>query len=348
MADFESAWEQCQKDENGNLNPDEFKILLIQLNILKTDEQSMYLFIGSDLDKERGLSKDETKKLIDILQSDDKTELNKIFFRAIDRDKNGLINQYEFPQLLRANDMHIPKHELRYLFKKMTKGDNFARFDQCLSFILKKDVPPTVRPYPDDYEVPPEIAKFNKIFDEIDTQHIESLNFDQFKEFIYTYLERYDLTETEVEAWYNGTNYDHVDRVPKIDIMDLIMTLQHHPKETLVYLYFRGCDDNRDCRLSLPAYRDFLLLNKYEITPEEKAYLKSGKDDTIDFPTAYMKIMGKEPREADPYERMSKFGGTYREFNALWEKLDSAKRGYLSFDEFKEFLMTEVNDCMTE
>ena len=341
---FDELFDLCDKNSNGNIDLEEFRIFLLQMGLLTSDEQALFLFEGADVDKSHSLSKEELRKLVDIIKSEDKLELNKIFFRAIDKDCNGLINQFEFPILLRLNNKYYPKHELRYHFMKMTQGDKYARFDQCMKFILGIDT--KERAYPKDYQPPEDIANFNKLYDSIDTDHNESLSFDQFKEFIYIYMNQLPLTETQVEAWFNGTDYERTGKIKKIDLLALCDMIKHDAKEPLVYLYFRGCDENRDAYLTANEYIDFLLLNGIKLPKDEKAQVK--RCLRIDFTTAFKKVTGKEPIQPDPYERMRKHKGNYQKFNALWSSLDTTHAGCLTFNEFKEFLMTMVDDPMNE
>jgi len=160
-ARFVEMFNQFDKDGSGELCYEEYKQFLFQYEEAELPEdQCDFYFRGSDVDGMKKISQNELWALVEALDTKDQLAINKLFFRAIDKDRSGKIDAEEFITLAKMNGIEMTLEKAQHHINKITGGaDTKLTFAQMHKKLTKVEIDPATNPYEPTPEVFPKKQK---------------------------------------------------------------------------------------------------------------------------------------------------------------------------------------------
>ena len=146
---FNQIWSKYDKDGSNELCYDEFRAFLIEYEEQDLPEdQTEFYFKGTDIDGMGKVGKNELFKLVEALDDHNQLEINKLFFRAIDKDRSNQIDAKEFIVLARLNGLEMTEEKAQNSINKITGGTSTTlSFAQMHKKLTKQDIPLDTDPY---------------------------------------------------------------------------------------------------------------------------------------------------------------------------------------------------------
>jgi len=111
------------------------------------EKQNDFYFRGADIDGSGYISKNELFELVEALYKNDQLYINKLFFRAVDKDRSREIDASEFVIMAELNGRSMDESAAEAQIEKLTGGKKVLTFAQMHKALTGQDIPADTDPY---------------------------------------------------------------------------------------------------------------------------------------------------------------------------------------------------------
>ena len=346
---FEEIWSSIDTEALGYLDYDGFKEFLVAYGHNDAREVLYeHLFQGTDVNNNAEISKSEMRSLIKAAMSRDIKFMSKLFFRAADDNRDGLIDTNEYCDFMSALGKKVTVEDAIAEFQKVGATDAIT-YSQCVKLSANIDIPEDEDAY--DGEMSPVLSEFNKLFNELDVDDSNYLDYDEFKEFLVQFVAP-DMSELQCECYFKGADLERNNKVSWWELWRLAKALRKNDLLYMNKLFFRGMDKTKTSRVTAKDFKTLADLNQVDMTKAESrekfAELANGQD-TISFTQAVNYLTGMQiDVEIDPYVKdLKKQTEFLTRYDKVWDEL-VPKGGEMDKEKFVWAILDLAQNRMTD
>lgn len=320
---FEKYYSQLDKDNSGHLNYEEFKTFLTQYNKKEMPEkQNEFYFKGADVDGGNTICKEELFNLVEALHNNDQLYINKLFFRAVDKDKSREIDAKEFVTMAELNGRTMSEEDAEAQIQKLTGGKSKMTFAQMHKALTGQDLPADTDPY--EGQVPnvqsrsaptvtlsaEEKSRLQSLIATYDKSGNGKLEFDEFYNFMKEGLQK-DVNLKQMRFLYDGMDLDGSHNLDQSEILECAEKMKCNDFKWVTKMIFRGADKDNSRKVSIAELQDAcdgLGDESFNQTKfDEKCKLEfGGKKKELEYWEFWKLISGEtipeDSADRDPYE----------------------------------------------
>ncbi|OHS98026.1 hypothetical protein TRFO_35678 [Tritrichomonas foetus] len=333
-ARFEKYYSQLDKDGSGHLNYEEFKKFLVTYNKKEMPEkQYEFFFRGADIDAGGSIGKEELFTLVEALYKNDQLYINKLFFRAVDKDRSREIEADEFVVMAELNGREMSKEDAAAQIERLTGGKKTLTFPQMHKALTGQEVPEDTDPYDGKLDggvqtrgvpEPKPLSEAEKegiktLISKFDKSGNGKLEFDEFLGFMKVGIasnlenpeqevEAKDLNLKQMRFLYDGMDLDGSHNLDASEIIECLSAWKTGDFKWITKMIFRGADKDNSRKVSVAEMKDAVqnVMGK-TFTPEEftaQCKLEFGANKKeLEFWEFYKLITGETIDKAtDPYD----------------------------------------------
>lgn len=328
---FEKYYSQIDKDGSGHLSYEEFKTFLTQYNKKEMPEkQNEFYFHGADCDNGGSIDKEELWQLVEALQNNDRLYINKLFFRAVDKDKSREIDASEFVTMAELNGVDMTEEKAEEQIKNLTGGNTKMNFAQMHKALTGEEIPDDTDPYDGKLSsgvksrdvnsgssglTEEEKNEIRELFKKYDASGNGKLEFDEFLNFMGEGLKVSDPKTNQnfykqMRFMYDGMDTDASHNLDQDEVIACLENFKTNNFKYLTRMIFRGADKDKSRKVSIAELSDCCENLGKGFTKEDfdnQCQLEFGKKKKeLEYWEFYKLISGetldKKSLEADPYE----------------------------------------------
>lgn len=267
---FDECYKKFDKDNSGHLSYEEIDKFITQYNKKELPPKKKdFFFHGIDVDNSGYISKEELWELVEALQTNNKLKINKIFFRAIDRNRNNEIDADEFIKMAELNDIFLTEEDAENQIQRLTKGSNVLNFAQMHKALTGDEIPENTDPYDGKGKgtktrnvnsnnegglTGEEKNSIRKLFDKHDKSGNGKLEFDEFLQFMKEALNTGEVSPSFVKQMkfiYDGMDLDGSNNIDESEIMECFEKIKARDFKYQTRMIFRGADRNHNRKVTI-------------------------------------------------------------------------------------------------
>ena len=274
---FEKYYTQIDKDGSGHLSYEEFKTFLTQYNKKEMPEkQNEFFFHGADADNGGTIDKEELWQLVEALQNNDKLYINKLFFRAVDKDKSREIDASEFVTMAELNNVEMTEEQAENQIKNLTGGNTKMNFAQMHKALTGEEIPDDTDPYDGKLSsggaktrggatsggslTEEEKNEIRSLITKYDKSGNGKLEYDEFIQFMAEGLKVGDPKAPnfikQMRFLYDGMDLDASHNLDQEEVITCMEKFKTKDFKYLTRMVFRGADKDKSRKVSIAELKE--------------------------------------------------------------------------------------------